>query len=146
MISYLQLLQMRFWECLNVFLLAQNRKLYMIVLLILNIWVIKVIESDSKKLKFSEFLKVQKVVHHWNDHFPFKVFVFDLENSSCSYIWLGRVQIMLLMMLVMLLILMIWKIYWYNVFGKNISFLEVTLFQNVEMITSVISLLEVGFS
>ena len=45
-------------------------------------------ESDSEKLKFCEFLKGQKVFHQWNDNFCSKIFVLDMENGSCSCIWL----------------------------------------------------------
>ena len=45
----------------------------------------KVIESDSEKLKFCEFLRGQKVFHQWNN-FCSKIFVVDMENGSCSCI------------------------------------------------------------
>ena len=131
------------FKCLFI---GTNRKIYIIFLLILNVWLIKVIESDSEKLKFCEFLKGQKVFNHWNDNFSSKIFLVNTETSSCSYIWLGSVQMMLLMMVMMLLILVIWNVYWYSVFEKIISLLEVTLFQNVGMMTSVISTHEGGFS
>ena len=110
----------------------------------MNIWVINVIESDSEKWQFCEFLRGWKGFHHWNDNFCSKIFVFHMENLSCDYIWLGSVQMMLLMMVMMLLILMIWKVYCDSVFEKIISLLEVTFFQNVEMITSAISAHEGG--
>ena len=62
-------------------------------MLILNIWLIKVIESYSEKTKNCEFLRGQKGFHHCDDNFCSKILVFDMENSSCSYIWLGSVQI-----------------------------------------------------
>ena len=74
-------------------MIGTNRKVYIMVMLILNVWLIKVIESYSEKIKFCEFLRGQKGFHHCNDNFCSKVFVFDMENSSCSYIWLGSVQI-----------------------------------------------------
>ena len=46
----------------------------------------KVIESDSEKLKFCEFLRGQKVFHQWNNNFCSKIFVVDMENGSCSCI------------------------------------------------------------
>ena len=126
--------------------IGTNRNIYIIFMLILNVWLIKVIESDSGKLKFCQFFKGQKVFHHRNDNFSSKIFVVNIETSSCSYIWLGSVQMMLLMMLMMLLILVIWNVYSYSVFEKIISLLEVALFQNVGMMTSVISTHEGGFS
>ena len=62
-----------------------------------------------------------------------------MENSSCSYIRCEIVQMMSLMMLIMGLMMMMWKIYYYSVSEKIIGLLEVTFFQNVVMITSVIS-------
>ena len=63
------------------------------VMLILNIRLIKVIESDREKIKFCEFWMSQKGFHHCNYSFCSKIFVFHMENSSCSYIGLGSVQI-----------------------------------------------------
>ena len=104
-----------------------------------NLWVIKMIESDNERIKFCELLTGWKRFHHWNDNFYSKILVFHMKNISCDYTWLGSVQMTLLMMVMMLLILMIWKVYCYSVSEKIISLLEVTLFQNMEMITSVIS-------
>ena len=52
----------------------------------------KVIESDSEKLKFCEFLRGQKVLHQCNNNFCSKIFVVDMESGSCSCIWLRTGQ------------------------------------------------------
>ena len=104
-------------------------KVYMMVMLILNKWLIKVIEPHCEKISFCKFFTVQKGFHHCNVNFCSKIFVFDIEVSSCSYIWSGSVHFSKIVVTVRQitkkmccfccaiksiqnLLLMIWELFW----------------------------------
>ena len=38
------------------------------------------VESDSEKFKFCEFLRDQNGFHHWNDNFCSEIFVFHMQK------------------------------------------------------------------
>ena len=101
------------------------------VMLILNVWLIKVIESYSEKIKFCEFLRGQKGFHHCNGNFCSKIFVFDMENTSCSYIWLGSVHILKIVITVREVTQKMWCSYCTIKSIQNLLLIKWDLFLNI---------------
>ena len=100
-------------------------------LLILNIWLIKVIESYCEKINFCKFFRAQKGFHHSNDYFCSKTFAFHIEISSCGYNWLGSVQISKIVITVRQITQKMWCSYCTIKSIENVLLIKLDLFLNI---------------
>ena len=78
-------------------------------------------------------MRVQKGFHHCNDNFCSKIFVFDIENSSCSYIWLGSVHISKIVITVRQITQKMWCFYCPIKSIQNLLLIIWNFFKNISL-------------